>query len=113
MDNDVPVVDVVIKRRGPGRDYFTVVYHDSVVSAIAAMDKYNKSVVTRIKGRNSRNVSCSYYWNCVYKSFGRTKEFRIVTNMNDGDIVEVESEGDHICKIMPQYPSLLKVRIFV
>ena len=81
VDNDVPVVDVVIKRRGPVRDYFIVAYHDSVVSAKAAMRKYNDPVVTRIEGRNNRNVSCSYYRNCVYKSCGCTKEFRIVSHM--------------------------------
>ena len=60
-DNDVPVVGVVIKRRNPGRDNFTVAYRDSVVSAMAAMKKYNELVVTRIKGRNNRTVSRSYY----------------------------------------------------
>ena len=67
--NELPV-DVVIKRRGPGRDYFTVSYHDSVVSAIAAMNEYNEPVVTRIKGRNNRNVSCPYYYSCVFKACG-------------------------------------------
>ena len=82
VDNDVPAVDVVIKRRGPGRDYFTVAYHDfTVVSAMAAMRKYNESVVTRVKGRNNRNVSCSYYWNFVYKSCCCTKKFRLVSHM--------------------------------
>ena len=61
VDDDVPVVDVVIKWRGPGRDYFTVAHHDSVVSAIAAMNKYNEPVVTRIMGRNNGTVSCPYY----------------------------------------------------
>ena len=95
VDNDVPVVDVVIKRRDPGRDYFAVAYHDTIVSAIAAMNKYNEPVVTRIKGCNNRNVSCSYYWNCVFKSCGCTKEYRVVSNRYDGDIIEGES--DHIC----------------
>ena len=94
VDNDVPVVDVAIKRLGPGRNYFTVAYHDTIVSAIAAMNKYNERVVTRIKRREYRNVSCSYYWNCVLKSCGCTKEYRILSNRYD---CEEESEGDRIC----------------
>ena len=85
------------KKRGPGRLFFTVAEHNSVLEGFAAMEQYNDPIKTRNKGRNNRGVTATYYWSCAYKVCGCLKEYRISTNRYDSTVLEEESVGDHEC----------------
>ena len=88
---------VVKRRRGEGRHWDVIATHQTVALGIQAMEKHNDPVVTRVKGRTNRGVSVAFYYTCVKKSCGCTKEWRIATSMFSSIVCEEESQGEHTC----------------
>ena len=88
---------VVKRRRGEGRTWNVVATHQTVALGKQAMEKHNDPVVTRVKGRTNRGVSVAFYYTCVKKSCGCTKEWRIATSLFSSVVCEEESEGEHTC----------------
>lgn len=92
--DDLPLV--VSKKRGVGRSWSFIKNHDNLELGMKSMSEYNHPTVTRLKGRNNRARTASYYFYCAMKSCGCTKEWRIVTSYDSLIVREEESTGDHV-----------------
>jgi hypothetical protein len=89
--------EVAPRRRGAGRLFEVVAQFDTLQLAITAMETYSNPYSARVKGRNNRGKTSSYYWQCSYNTCGCKKEWRISTNLYTSDVVEEESVGEHSC----------------
>jgi hypothetical protein len=81
--------------RGGGEKSFVGI-HDNMQSGFAVMNNSNVPVVTRLKGRNNRGKTASYYFDCVKKSCGCTKQWRLVTSLDSLLVREEETSEDHV-----------------
>ena len=85
------------RQRGKGRSWSFVIVHDNLQSAFTVMNNSNVPVVTRLKGRNNRGKTAAYYFDCVKKSCGCTKQWRLVTALDSLLVTEEETLEDHSC----------------
>jgi hypothetical protein len=81
--------------RGKGRSWSFVRLHDNLQSGFTAMNNSNVPLVTRLKGRNNRGKTAAYYFDCVKKSCGCTKQWRLVTALDSLLVREEETSEDH------------------
>lgn len=85
------------RKRGKGLSWLIVSMHDNLQAGFKSMIMHNVPVVTRLKGRNNRGKTASYYFHCVKKSCGCNKQWRLVTLLDSLLVSEEESTEDHIC----------------
>ena len=81
-DSDDESVGGLHRQRGKGRSWSFVIVHDNLQSAFTVMNNSNVPVVTRLKGRNNRGKTAASYFDCVKKSCGCTKQWRLVTALD-------------------------------
>ena len=93
--NDIPSVPQ--RKRGKGFSWSFVTMHENLQCGITVMKSYNVPDVTRLKGRNNRGKTASYYYECVKKSCGCTKQWRLVTALDSLLVTEEETSDDHTC----------------
>ena len=94
IDAEIPVIPK--KFRGPGRIWEVREVHPNMTAAKASMFKHNAPVVRRLVGRVNRGKTISFYYHCVKRFCGCTKEWRLNTALTSCLITEEESTGDHI-----------------
>ena len=58
------------RKRGIARVWSFVRLHDNLQSGFQSMNDSNVPILTRLKGRNNRGKTASYYYYCVKKSCG-------------------------------------------
>lgn len=85
------------RKRGKARSWSFVRVHDNLQCGITSMNSSNVPIVSRLKGRNNRGKTASYYFDCVKKSCGCTKQWRLVTALDSLLVTEEETSEDHIC----------------
>ena len=100
-DEDEAVIDAGIpivpkKFRGRGRIWEVRELHPNLAAAKVSMLKHNAPVVRRLVGRVNRGRTISFYYYCVKRSCGCTKEWRLSTVLTSCMVTEEESTGDHI-----------------
>lgn len=100
-DEDEAVIDAGIpivpkKFRGRGRIWEVRELHPNLAAAKVSMLKHNAPVVRRLVGRVNRGRTISFYYYCVKRSCGCTKEWRLNTVLTSCMVTEEESTGDHI-----------------
>jgi hypothetical protein len=85
------------RKRGKGRSWSFVREHDNLQTGLTAMNNCNVPIITRLKGRNNRGKTAAYYFDCVKKSCGCTKQWRLVTAIDSLLVTEEETFDDHSC----------------
>lgn len=95
IDAEIPVV-VPKKFRGPNRIWEVLEVHPNLAAAKVSMLKHNAPVVRRLVGRVNRGKTIAFYFHCVKRSCGCTKEWRLNTLLTSCAVTEEESTGDHI-----------------
>jgi hypothetical protein len=94
-DDEKPIA--VPKRfRGPGRIWEVRDQHPNLAAAKESMQKHNNPVVRRLTGRVNSGKTLSFYYHCVKRFCGCTKEWRLNTEVGSHTVTEEESTGDHI-----------------
>ena len=91
-----PVVDIVKRGRGKAISWVLTAEFPTIVDALDHIDRLNKPVVTRVKGRIHRGKTSAFYYACTKVSCGCTKKYRLITSMYTAEVREEESRGDHI-----------------
>ena len=94
IDAGIPIVSK--KFRGRGRIWEVRELHPNLAAAKVSMLKHNAPVVRRLVGRVNRGRTISFYYYCVKRSCGCTKEWRLNTVLTSCMVTEEESTGDHI-----------------
>ena len=94
--DDTEIADEPRKFRGQGRMWDMVAIHPTLRIAKEIMLAHNVPVITRRTGRINRGKTMAFYYTCVKKSCGCTKEWRLSTALDSYEVMEDESPGDHI-----------------
>ena len=83
------------RKRGIALSWSFVQLHADLQSGFTSMNSSNVPLVTRLKGRNNRGKTAAYYFYCVKKSCGCSKQWRLVTALDSLLVTEEETSGDH------------------
>lgn len=88
------------RKRGTARSWSFVKIHVNLQAGFKCMRDLNIPTMTRLKGRNNRGKTASYYYYCVKKSCSCTKEWRLVTALDSLLVTEEETSEDHVLREM-------------
>lgn len=94
--DDAGIADEPRKYRGQGILWDLVTLHPTLRIAKEIMLAHNIPVITRRAGRINRGKTMAFYYTCVKKSCGCTKEWKLTTELDSYKVLEEESPGDHI-----------------
>jgi hypothetical protein len=94
--DDKKEIVVPRKSRGQGKIWEVRKVHASLAIAKESIQSHNRPVVKRLTGRVTRGKTLAFYYRCMKRSCGCTKEWRLVTALDSHLVTEEESTGDHI-----------------
>ena len=83
------------RKRGIALLWSFVQLHADLQSGFTSMNSSNVPQVTRLKGRNNRGKTAAYYLYCAKKSFGCSKQWRLLTAFDSLLVTEEETSKDH------------------
>lgn len=83
------------KSRGQGKVWEVLKLHETLAVAKESMLSRNLPDVQWLTGRVTRGKTLAFYFKCVKRSCGCTKEWRICTALDSYFVTEEESTGDH------------------
>jgi hypothetical protein len=81
------------KTRGRGIIWNLITVHPTLVATLES--RTVEGSTPRLKGRNNRGKTSSYYSCCTMKSCGCTKQWRFCTALDTDEVTEEESAGEH------------------
>lgn len=95
--DDAQIVDEVEqpprKTRGCGIIWDLITVYPNLESAFESLNVEGST--PKLKGRQNRGKTSSYYYSCVMKSCGCTKQWRFCTALDSYEVTEEESVGEH------------------
>ena len=84
------------RKRGKMLPWSIVCVHENLQAATQSMLSHNVPVITRLKGRNNRGKTASYYYHCIKVSCGCTMQWRLVTALDSLLVTEEVTSGGHV-----------------